>query len=181
MDPHNETNPTDRRSSWVMNFNTIFGVGFVVVSIVLFLIIPDQIAKPKIVFANSGNDLDASFFPQLVAGGFGILGVWLFFISFSIDEVNEVRLIDWEAFTNIAVTLLAMAVFIPLLTRVGFVISCALVIAFLSTFFGNRNYLLTAVVSITVPVAIFYIFTKLLATYLPPFPIDTILTRLFIL
>ncbi len=74
-----------------------------------------------------------------------------------------------------------MAVYGPLMMLIGFVVSGALVIAFMATFFGNRNYLLTAAVSVAVPVAIFFVFTKLLATYLPPFPIDTPLTRLSIL
>ena len=85
------------------------------------------------------------------------------------------------AAANVAITLVAMATYALLMPSLGFVVSSALLIAFLATFFGNRNYYLTAVVSIVVPVAIFFTFTKLLATSLPPFPIDTFLTRYFIL
>ena len=82
---------------------------------------------------------------------------------------------------DVGITLLAMAIYAPAMIALGFVVSGALMIAFLATFYGNRNYYLTAVVSVVVPVAIFFTFTKLLATSLPPFPIDTFLTRYFIL
>jgi hypothetical protein len=163
------------------NFNTVFGLGFIAFSIVLFLIIPDQIEKPLVIIFMSENDLNAALFPQVVATCFGGLGIWLFFKSFSIAEVNKVKALKGEAITNVAITLLAMAVYGPLMMQIGFVVSSALVIAFLATFFGNRHYLMTAIVSVTIPVMIFYIFTKLLATYLPPFPIDTVLTPLYIL
>lgn len=163
------------------NFNTVAAVMFVGLSIVMFLIIPGQIEKPIIVLAEEADNLKAEFFPQLVAGAFLVLGIWFFFKSFSIDEQNGLLALDREALVNIATTLAAMAAYVPAMMVLGFVVSSALLIAFLATVYGNRNYLLTAVVAIIVPVAIFFTFTKLLATSLPPFPIDTVLTRYFIL
>jgi putative tricarboxylic transport membrane protein len=163
------------------NFNTVFGVVFFILSIVLFLITPGQIEKPLIVLAAKKHELQPMLFPQLIAAAFCVLGVWLFFRSFSIREDNQLRQLDREAITNVLVTVLAMAVYGPLMMQIGFVVASSLVIAFMSTFFGNRNYILTAIISVAVPVTIFFIFTKLLATYLPPFPIDTVLTRLYIL
>ena len=100
---------------------------------------------------------------------------------FSIDERNGLLALDREALINIGTTLAAMAVYVPAMMTLGFVVSSAILIAFLSTVYGNRNYLLTAAVAIIVPVTIFFIFTKLLATSLPPFPIDSVLTRYFVL
>ena len=181
MDPSNEETGNDGKSVRNFNFNTVFGILFVVLSGILFLIIPDQIEKPLIVFSANEHDLKPTLFPRLIAVGFGILGIWLFFRSFSVREDNELKNLDHEAITNVSVILLAMAAYVPLMMTVGFVVSSGLVIAFMSTFFGNRNYLLTAIVSIAVPVSVFFAFTKLLATYLPPFPVDTVLTRLSIL
>ena len=164
-----------------INFNTISAIFFVVTSITLFLIIPDQIEKPLIVLPQSEKNLQASLFPQLVATGFLGLGIWFFFKSFSLTETNKLRALDRGALANVAVTLVAMAIYGPVMMNLGFVVSSAIVIAFLATFYGNRNYYLTAAVSVAVPVAIFFTFTKLLATSLPPFPIDTFLTKYFIL
>ena len=181
MAPPNKTNDTSTAPARRPNFNSVFGVLFVALSAVLFLIIPGQIEKPLIVFAANENDLKPSLFPQLVAAGFGGLGIWLFFKSFSIPERNEVKDLRLPAIVDVSVTLLAMVLYGPLMVSVGFVVASALLIGFLSTFFGNRNYLLTVVIAVAVPVSMFFVFTKLLATYLPPFPIDTVLTRLYLL
>jgi hypothetical protein len=181
VEPLDERAGRDREAARRYNFNTVFGFLFVVLSIVLFLIIPDQIEEPLIVFSASEHDLEPALFPQLVAAGFGGLGLWLFFRSFSIREDNKLRDLDREAITNVTVTLLAMFAYGPMMMQIGFVVSSALVIAFLSTFFGNRDFVLTGIVSVAIPVTIFFVFTKFLATYLPPFPIDTVLTRLYIL
>ncbi|MCP5087235.1 MAG: tripartite tricarboxylate transporter TctB family protein [Rhodobacteraceae bacterium] len=181
MPPPDETADTGTEQARRLNFNSVFGGLFVALSAVLLLIIPDQIEKPLIIFAANQNDLKPSLFPQLVAVGFGGLGIWLFFKSFSIRERNELRGLRLPAIVNISVTLLAMLLYGPLMVSVGFVVASALLIGFLSTFFGNRNYLLTAAIAVAVPVTMFFVFTKLLATYLPPFPIDTVLTRLYLL
>lgn len=181
MVPKNEIVENDGEPARRFNFNTFFGALFVVLSGVLFLIIPDQIEKPLFVLDDNENALEPSLFPLLVAAGFGGLGLWLFFKSFSIREENKLRNLDRGAIANVLVTLLVMVMYTPLLMQVGFVVASALVIAALSTFFGNRSYGLTAVVSIVIPISIFFVFTKFLATYLPPFPIDTPLTRLYIL
>ena len=163
------------------NFNTVAAVFFVVLAGVLFLIIPGQIEKPIIVLAEDAMSLEATVFPQLVAAGFLGLGIWFFFKSFSLTETNLLRELDRSALVNVGTTLVVMAIYAVAMIALGFVVSGTIMIAFLATFYGNRNYTLTAVVSIVVPVAIFFTFTKLLATSLPPFPIDTFLTRYFIL
>ena len=163
------------------NFNTVAAVFFVVLAIVLFVVIPGQIETPIIVLAEDAMNLQAEVFPQLVAAGFLGLGTWFFFKSFSLTETNQFLELDRTALVNVGTTLVAMAIYAWAMLVLGFVVSGAILIAFLATVYGNRNYYLTAAVSIAVPVAIFFTFTKLLATSLPPFPIDTFLTRYFIL
>ena len=164
-----------------VNFNTIASVFVIAFAIAMFVLIPSQIEKPIIVLAEDAMSLKASLFPQLVAAALLVLGIWFFFKSFSLTETNRLRELKLPAIANVSITLVAMGAYAPLMASVGFVVSSVLLIAFLATFYGNRNYTLTAAVAITVPVAIFYTFTKWLATSLPPFPIDTFLTRYFIL
>ncbi|MBW1773982.1 MAG: tripartite tricarboxylate transporter TctB family protein, partial [Deltaproteobacteria bacterium] len=52
----------------------------------------------------------------------------------------------------------------------GFVLASCLVAGTLSTFYGNRNVLIGLVVSVVVPLCIYYVFTNLLAVSLPEFP-----------
>ena len=163
------------------NFNTVAAVFFVGLAVAMFLVIPGQIEKPIIVLAEDAMSLKAEVFPQLVAAGFLGLGIWFYFKSFSLTETNQFLELDRPALVNVGTTLVAMAIYAPAMIALGFVVSGAIMIAFLATFYGNRNYYLTAAVSVVVPVAIFFTFTRLLATSLPPFPIDTFLTRYFIL
>jgi predicted RND superfamily exporter protein len=58
------------------------------------------------------------------------------------------------------------------MVNIGFVLGSAVMIAVMSTYFGNRNYYLTAVVSISIPMALFFLFRRVLLVELPPFPID---------
>jgi len=162
-------------------FNRLAAIFFVAFSIVLFAIIPHQIDEPMIVLADSGSSLSAELFPRIVASAFLLLGVWYFFRSRSLTERNGFRDLDREAAGNVLITFAAMAVYVPLMVHLGFVVASAVLIAFLSTFFGNRNLYLTALVSVVIPIIIFFLFTRLLLTSLPPFPIDTVLTRYSIL
>ncbi len=179
--PAKQTAGAARVSPKRVNFNTIASVVVIALAIAMFVLIPHQIEKPMIVLAEDAMSLKASLFPQVVAAAFLVLGIWFFFKSFSLAETNRLRELNGPAVANVAITLVAMAIYAPLMVSLGFVVSSAVLIAFLATFYGNRNYYLTAVVSIAVPVAIFFTFTKLLATSLPPFPIDTFLTKYFVL
>lgn len=178
-----ETHQEPGRSGWRdrANFNTVAALAFTTFGVLLLVIIPYQIDEPLIALAEDENNLVASFFPTLVASGLVLLGIWFFFKSFSIRQRNDLLALDREAIVNVVVSLAAMAVYGVLMMFVGFVLASTLLIAFLATFYGNRNYYVTAAVSIIIPIAIFYTFTKLLATYLPPFPIDSFFTRYSIL
>lgn len=162
---------------WRLSFNTVAAVLFIVLALVLLAIIPHQIDKPLIVLSDAGSTLSPELFPRIVAVAFLLLGVWYLLRSRSLDERNGFRDLDREAVSNVLITLVAMSAYVGLMVHLGFVVASAILIASLSTFFGNRNYYLTALVSILVPVAIFFLFTRLLLTSLPPFPVDTVLTR----
>jgi tripartite tricarboxylate transporter TctB family protein len=154
------------------NFNTVAALFFIACAVTLFLLIPTQIDKPLIVLGGSQSELPPELFPQLVASSFLILGIWLVVVSLSLRQKNELRDLDREAIVNVSVTLLIMAAYVFLMVNLGFVIGSALMIAVMSTYFGNRNYYLTAAVSITLPMLIFFLFRRVLLTELPPFPID---------
>ncbi len=155
------------------NFNTIAAAVFIALAICLFLIIPYQIDKPLIKIAAVGqSNLSPELFPRLVAGAMLVLGVWYFLQSFALAEVNELRLLDTEAVTNVSITLFLMAIYVPLMVHLGFVVGSALMVFAMSTYFGNRSFILGGLVSILLPMTIFFVFRRLLLTELPAFPID---------
>jgi len=154
-----------------VNFNTVAAAFFITFAITLFLLIPFHIDKPLIVLAGSQSNLSAELFPQMVASSFLILGIWLLAKSFSIDQRNELRDLDREAVTNVSITLAMMAAYVFLMVNIGFVLGSAAMITVMSTYFGNRNYYLTAGVSIGIPMTLFFLFRRVLLVELPPFPI----------
>ncbi|MEE8291215.1 MAG: tripartite tricarboxylate transporter TctB family protein [Candidatus Tectomicrobia bacterium] len=154
------------------NFNTVAAVVCILMSGVLYVIIPSQIDTPLIVLGASQASLSPELFPQMMAVSFLGLGIWLFFKSFAIEQRNELRDLDREAIINVTVTLVVMALYVVLMVHLGFVVGSAIMIALLSTFFGNRNFVLGILVSIFVPMALFFTFRWVLKTELPPFPID---------
>lgn len=155
-----------------INFNTISAMFFIALSFILFAIIPYQIDEPLIVVTGSVANLPAELFPQIVAAAFLVLGIWLAVASFSIHQVNELRNLDKEAIINVSVTLIMMAIYVPLMVNLGFVAGSAIMVFAMSTYFGNRNFILGAAISIILPMIMFFTFRRLLLVELPPFPID---------
>ena len=168
----------DARTTKRMNFNTVAAVIFIILGVSLFLIIPYEIDKPLINLGGAGQSyLDAETFPQMVAGVFLLLGAWYLVASFSLHERNELRDLDAEAVTNVVATLLIMAAYVWMMISLGFVTGSAIMIFAMSTYFGNRSFVLGGLVSIVIPLVVFVLFTKLLITSLPPFPVDDLIPR----
>ena len=160
------------------NFNTISAGVFILLAIAPFITIPYQIDKPLIEIAGvGGSNLSAELFPKIVASSLLVLGVWYFRISFTIDQRNELLDLDREAITNVAVTLLLMAAYVFLMVNIGFVAGTGLMIFVMSTYFGNRNFLLGGVLSLFLPMAIYLVFIRVLFIELPAFPIDDVISE----
>ena len=72
------------------NFNTVAALIFILLSVVLFFIIPYQIDKPLIQLGGVGQShLSAELFPTIVAISLFLLGLWYFFMSFGIKQKNK--------------------------------------------------------------------------------------------
>jgi hypothetical protein len=152
------------------NFNTAIAIGFVVLAVLMFLVIPTQIETPLVIFGQSLNALDPKLFPRIVATGFLILGGVYVFQSLSMTDENGLTKLDREAVVNVSVSVAAFAAYAALMEPLGFIPSSALLIGGLSVFYGLRNIALILAISLGVPTLMFYIFTRLLKVYLPEIP-----------
>ena len=155
-----------------INFNTVSAIIFIAIGIFLYIVIPSQIDKPLIQLAIGQFNLPPELFPKIMAVSMIILGSWFFYKSFFIVQVNELKNLDKEAITNVIVTLTMMAIYVPLMVGLGFVVGSAIMILAMSTYFGNRNYIFGVLISIILPMLIFVIFQRVLLVELPPFPVD---------
>ena len=171
-------NDKDSAADRRINFNTIAAVIFIAFSVALFLIIPHQIDKPLINLGGAGtSNLKAETFPQIIAATFALLGIWYLFVSFRLHQRNQLGDLSLEAITNVLATQIMMTAYVGLIRFMGFVVGSAIMVFVMSTYFGNRNYLLGGAVSIAVPLLMFVLFTKPLATSLPPFPVDEVIPK----
>lgn len=152
-----------------MNFNTVSAIGFIAFSVLLFVLIPTQIEKPLLILGQSPG-LDPTLFPQIVAGGFGFLGIWFFAKSHKMAEPNGLKALDKEAIVNVSVSVLVFIAYALLMEPIGFVPSSALMVFGLALFYGIRNILLVGAIAIAVPSVTYFIFTRGLKVFLPEIP-----------
>lgn len=160
----------DPASRGGLNFNTVFGVLGIVFGLVLFIITPDQVDRPRLLFGQKPSGLDPDFFPRLVSILFIIAGGWLIWRARRLVEENGIRSLDGEAITNVLVTLAGFLVLALVMPWLGFVLSSIVLLAVLSTFYGNRNVIAGAAVSIGVPLLFYNILRVWLQVVLPKNP-----------
>jgi putative tricarboxylic transport membrane protein len=157
---------------YLVNFNTIIGLFFIVMGIVVFLIIPYQVEQPLRLIGETTADLDPSIFPEIVATLIIFVGVLLTGVSSRLAEENDLKAIDRRMLIRVTVSLVLIFSYAFLLQPLGFVVASALIVGILSTYYGNRNLIAGAFVSLVVPLFMFNLFTQVLTVSLPPFPLD---------
>ncbi len=153
-----------------LNFNTFFGVLGIVIGVVLFIITPDQVERPLLLFGKKPSGLDPDFFPRMVAVFFVITGGWLLWRARVLVEENRIRSLDREAITNVLVTIAGFLILAAVMPWLGFVLSSIILLAVLSTYYGNRSVIAGAAISIGVPLGFYNILRVLLQVVLPQNP-----------
>jgi putative tricarboxylic transport membrane protein len=159
-------------SSWKerMNFNTRVAIFFILFSILFYVLIPYQIAKPKLFMGRALMQMQPTLFPRLTMIGLLGLSVWYFIHSFKLREKNFFKELDKRGLSRIVVAFIIIVAYALLLEPLGFVLSSALVALALTLHLGNRNILVFFLVVIIIPLAIFFIFTRALRVSLPELP-----------
>ena len=153
-----------------VNFNTVTACLFFIFAIILLVIIPDQITKPKLLMGRSLMGLKPTLFPYIAATLLLLLSIWYFAISFGLKETNLFRELDRSGIISVTISLVVFLSYALLMVPLGFILSSILVMFILSVFFGNKNIALGLAVSIILPVTVYFTFTRLLSVSLPEFP-----------
>ncbi len=160
----NTGNPSWREK---INFNTKVAVFLILFSILFYVLIPYQIAKPKLFMGRALMGMKPTLFPRLTMIGLLGLSVWYFIHSFNLEERNLFKDLDRKGLTRIGVTFVILVAYALLLEPLGFVLSSALTVGALTLYLGNRNIFILFLVIIVIPLAIFFIFTRALHVSLP--------------
>jgi putative tricarboxylic transport membrane protein len=150
-----------------INFNTAVAIILIVFSITAFILIPYQIEKPKLFMGRSLSTLTPSLFPRLSIIALFILSVFYLIHSTRLAEKNLFKELGTRSFTRVVVTIAVFVGYALLFEPLGFVLSSALVVAVLTIYYGNRNILVTLIVVVGAPLAIYFIFTHALQVSLP--------------
>ncbi len=153
------------------NFNFWSSLGFIALSLFLLISIPYQIEKPRLIMGRSLTGLDPALFPRVAAAGMLLLSIAYLAQSRKLKEENGFRGVALSGYVNVAVTILVLSFYALLLEPIGFVASSALTVAALTVLYGNRNIYLIALSSLGIPLAIYYMCTRLLLVFLPEFPL----------
>lgn len=156
---------------WCWNFNVTLGLCSVALGLALFFVTPYEVERPRLLFGQVVSGLDPDFFPRFVACLTALFGGLLIWQARSIKETNALLDLDREAITNVLFTAVTLAAFAYLLPRLGFVLASIILIAVLSTFYGNRSWLLGLGISIGVPLLFYNVLRLGLQVVLPQNPI----------
>ncbi len=153
------------KKNW--NFNTTIALIFIVFWGGVYFIIPYQIAKPKLFLGRSLMGLEPTLFPTISVILIICLSFWYLFVSKTIQEVNELIRMDKEQIVKTVVTIAAFCAYTQMFDSLGFIFSTILFACPLTIYFGTRNPITIALVSIVCPVLIYLIFSTLMHVYLP--------------
>lgn len=167
MSQHSE----DSAAGSALNFNMVFGLLAILFGVALFIITPDQVERPRLLFGQKPSGLDPDFFPRMVAVFFVVVGAWLMVRARTLREENGIRALDGEAVMSVLVTVGGFIVMAILMPWLGFVLSSFILLATLSTFYGNRNWVVGLLVSAGVPLLFFNVLRVWLKVVLPQNPI----------
>ncbi len=150
-----------------INFNTKVAIFLILFSVAFYVLIPYQIAKPKLFMGRALMGMKPTLFPRLTMIGLLGLSVWYFIQSFNLWEKNLFKELDRKSLTRIVVTFVILGAYALLLEPLGFVVSSALMAGALTLYLGNRNIFILFLVIVGIPLAIFFIFTRALRVSLP--------------
>jgi len=169
----NESESSRHNDPWYrqINYNTVVATIFIILWTIMFFTIPYQIQKPMLFMGRSLMGLKPTLFPQIATLSLIGLSIWYLVISFRITDKSLFSQVTRQGYFRIIASLVVFIAYALLFEHLGFVLSSVLVAGTLSTFYGNRNILVGIVVSVGVPIVIYFVFTRLLKVSLPEFPL----------
>lgn len=151
-----------------------------VVRLVELLVAVAVIALGALILWQTGDIRDtptarvsARLFPRIIGVGTVIIGIWYAIDvlrggaaapAADADDVDPTLPTDWQCVGSIA---LALAVYVLLIERAGFIIASVALFVIAAVGMGSRNYLRDIAIAIVLAVVVYYGFTEGLGVRLP--------------
>lgn len=153
-----------------INWNTGVAAFFIVLSVVLYLLVPSEIAQPKLAIARTMGGFKPSLFPEIALIGLFGVSLWYFVASLRMKEKNLFAELDVKSLGRIGVAMVIFIGYAILFPLLGYLISTALMALALTLYLGTRKVLVLVLVVIVIPLVIYFMFTQLLMVSLPTIP-----------
>lgn len=150
-----------------INFNTIVALCLLLFSIIFYILIPYQIAEPKLLLGRHLSDMKPTLFPRVAFGGLIFLSILYLILSFRLKEKNLFKAVEGKMYIRVAVSFLIFLCYALVFESLGFLISSMLLIGTLAPFYGYRKIFIFIPVLIGIPLAIYLIFVRVLRVSLP--------------
>ena len=150
-----------------LDVNTGIALFFTILSLGLLASVSSQIAKPRLVMGRSLTALDASLFPYVALGALLLLS--LMFLYRCLKGKQKASSIEFTlaGFSRTFICLCIFLAYALLMNLIGFITASGLTLFALTTYFGNRNWVLGIGVSVLFPVVIYFLFLNAFQVYLP--------------
>lgn len=150
-----------------LDVNTGIALFFTILSLGLLTSVASQIAKPRLVMGRSLTALDASLFPYIALGALLLLSLLFLYRCLKVEQKDQSFELALTSFPRTIICISILFAYALLMNLFGFIASSGLTLFALTTFFGNRNWVLGISVSIIFPVVIYFLFLYAFQVYLP--------------
>ena len=150
-----------------LSVHAYVALGFFVLSLIFYFLIPYQIEKPKLLFGRSLMDMEVTLFPSIAAIGLCAMSALSFVLSIRNPEENPFKGLKLDYFSRMAGFLVILYGFALIFEPLGYLISGMIITGALSFYLGNRSPIALILLSIGMPTAVYFIFTRLLLISLP--------------
>jgi hypothetical protein len=157
----------DRRPSFRGNVEAYVLLALMILSVVFIILVPTQIPEPKIAFGRALGQLPPTFFPRLAAAGLFVTSAAALFVSIRRGGGNPFAGIDRKILLQLGGVIVILWLFAMAFVPLGYWASGIAISLILSLYLGNRNPITLAILSLGVPSAIYFIFTRYLLISLP--------------
>ena len=154
-----------------VDVNTGTALFFTILSLLLLISVPYQIAKPRLVMGRALTALDASLFPYIALGAMMLLSSLFLYRNLRGKLKLQPFNFTVSELCRTSISLIIFFCYALLMEPIGFMASSGLALLTLTAFYGNRNWWVGIAVSVCFPVIIYFLFLYAFQVYLPEFPL----------
>ena len=146
-------------SQWL---DMAFGLFVAGITLYLFVAAPQLIDEVLL----EPEEIPPIFFPRLILAfisGLSLLAVIRIFIGKTVIQVD----LSWTGLRRMMFLLASMLLYILLFKRLGFILSSAVLLLFMSWYYGNRNWVTLAALVLAFPPLVYLLFNRVFHIFLP--------------